>query len=177
MNEAALIARVRAGDEAAYRTLLDRHLGPVTAYVRRMMMSAPEADDIVQETFIRLWTQAQRYDPAAAKLSTWLHNIAHHLVIDHFRKHGRVVTGVADDDVVAEDISLSDQIVHREQHDQMSRCLMALPERQRSAIVMCHYQGMSNRDAAVILDVSVEALESLMARGRRKLRQLLAEQS
>ncbi len=171
------MARVGAGDEAAYRVLLDRHLGPVTAYVRRMMRNAPDADDIAQETFIRLWTHSERYSPAKSKLSTWLHNIAHNLVIDHFRKHGRTVTGDDSDETATDDMAPSDQLQQSEASDQMARCLMALPERQRSAIVMCHYQGMSNRDAAAILDVTVDALESLMARGRRKLKQLLADQS
>lgn len=175
VSEADLINKLRSGDEDAYRVLLDRHLHSLNSYVMRMMASSADAEDIVQETFVRLWTHAAKYDPKVAKLSTWLHNIAHNLVIDHFRKHNRLVLEEQPEDF-AEDAPATrpiDHLIDENTSKAVSSCLMQLPERQRSAIIMCHYQGMSNKDAAEILDVSVDAVESLMARGRRKLRQLL----
>ncbi len=172
MGEADLVERMVTGDEEAYRILLDHHLPSLSRYVTRMMGNSTDAEDIVQETFIRLWTQGSRYDSSAARLSTWLHNIAHNLCIDHFRKHGRMVLEEHPDDFSDED-EPTDHLVETQRTMHIGQCLMQLAERQRSAIIMCHYQGMSNRDAAAILDVSVDALESLMARGRRKLRKLL----
>ena len=173
VTEADLVEQVNAGDENAYKILLDKNLAALTRYVGRMMGNSAEVEDIVQETFIRLWTQGARYDPAAAKLSTWLHNIAHNLCIDHFRKHNRMVLD-NELDRPSDDETLLNELVDVENAALIGKSLMQLPKRQRSAIVMCHYQGMSNKEAAGILDVSVDALESLMARGRRKLRELLA---
>lgn len=172
MTEAELVEQLSSGDEDAYRILLDRHLASLTAYVTRMMASNADTEDIVQETFLRLWTHGTRYNPDTAKLTTWLHNIAHNLCIDHFRKHNRMVLEKTEDEPDKQE-AFVDQLANLENTKHIEQSLMQLPERQRSAIIMCHYQGMSNREAAVILETSVEALESLMARGRRKLRKLL----
>jgi RNA polymerase sigma-70 factor (ECF subfamily) len=114
-----------------------------------------------------------------AKLSTWLHNIAHNLCIDYFRKHKRLVPWTEDSDKSEDNqpggIEPDMAFLSRIDADNVKRSITALPERQRSAILLCHYQGLSNKDAALILDVSVDALESLLARGRKKLRALLSE--
>ena len=172
VSEAELVQQLSSGDENAYRILLDQHLASISSYVGRMMHSNAYTQDIVQETFLRLWTQGARFNPETAKLTTWLHNIAHNLCVDHFRKHNRMVLEDVNDepDEHSEPVS---QLQNLESATHIGECLMQLPERQRSAIIMCHYQGMSNKDAAAILDISLDALESLMARGRRKLRKLL----
>ena len=173
ISEEDLVEQLVSGNEDAYRKLLDRHLPSLTGYVMRMMSSnSADAEDILQETFLRLWTHGRRYDPKVSKLSTWLHNIAHNLCIDYFRKNNRIVLEEQPEELTDQDAHL-ENLANLENAAQIERCMMQLPERQRSAIIMCHYQGMSNKDAAVILGTSVEALESLMARGRRKMRQLL----
>ncbi len=177
VDELKLVQQSVAGDETAYRLLLEKHLPSLSGYVVRMLGNAAEADDIIQETSLRLWTRGKQFDPQKTKLTTWLHNIAHNLCIDYFRKHSRVMVKPVDEveahahiksagpetDSINEGLKLN-----------IATAMMQIPERQRSAIIMCHYQGLSNKDAAAILDVSVDALESLMARGRQKLRTLLA---
>jgi RNA polymerase sigma-70 factor (ECF subfamily) len=136
------------------------------------MMGNPfDAEDITQEVFFRLWQRIQKFDPAVARLSTWLHKIAHNLCIDHFRK--QKPDGMLDPDELTGGMEPPTELLQRLQTTNIGQAMQELPERQRSAIVMCHYQGLSNREAAVILDVSVDALESLLSRGRRKLRALL----
>lgn len=171
-DEGELMQRVRAGDKNAYRQLLDQQLPSVSRYVARMTDTSSEAEDITQEVFLRLWTHAEKYDPRVARLSTWLHNIAHNLCIDHFRKNGKFITEGGEDEIPGG--SEPDNALHRAARDQMVKgALMTIPERQRSAIVMCHYQGLSNKEAASIMNISVDALESLLARGRRNLKSLL----
>lgn len=143
-------------------------------------------EDIRQETLLRLWTQADRWRPEIAALSTWLHRIAHNLCIDHLRRTSRLVGEPEDGEIESlthgssdadRDAGGTDPHHALGQHrlgDQLREALATLPERQRSALILCHYQGLSNRDAAEVLDVSVDALESLLARARRKLRLLLA---
>ena len=172
-DELDLIRRMVAGEESAYRKLLEKHLPPLSNYVIRMMVNTADADDIVQETLIRLWTRGDQFSPEKTKLTTWLHKIAHNLCIDHFRKYRRSI----DEHPVQEVALTSGPETSRVQQGlsrDITQAMMALPERQRSAIIMCHYQGLSNKEAAIVLDISVDALESLMARGRGKLRQILA---
>lgn len=172
VDEADLIKRSVAGDESAYRRLLEKHLPSLSNYVMRMMANTADADDIIQETFIRLWTRGNKFNPETARLTTWLHNIAHNLCIDYFRKYNRLV-GDSVKQPIAEASGPEEDLIQHGLVESIAHAMMSLPERQRSAIIMCHYQGLSNKDAALILDVSVDALESLMARGRKKLRKLL----
>lgn len=164
--------RICTGDTRAYGHILDQHLPSVSRYVVRMTGTSSEAEDITQEVFLRLWTHAERYDPRMARLTTWLHNIAHNLCIDFFRKQGKFVYEGGEDDIPGgpEPDNVFDQEI---QGEAIKDALMAIPERQRSAIVMCHYQGLANKEAASIMNISVDALESLLARGRRNLKHLL----
>ncbi len=174
-EEAALVARVADGDEAAYRALLAAHLAPLNRYARRMLGDRDEADDVTQEVFVRLWTDAHRYRPEAARLTTWLHRIAHNLCVDWQRRHGRVSPvgdALPQEETRGPELDLVEAARVRRVRDAVS----ALPERQRSALVLCHYQGLGNREAAEIVGVSVEALESLLARARRTLRRALEEE-
>lgn len=192
-SEAALVKLVARKNQAAFKKLLNMHLSGINRYTVRMIGNAANAEDITQEVFLRLWTRADSYKPEASKLSTWLHNIAHNLCIDYFRKNHRFIQDSSEIYETEESLHLtsvsgrphgiatsgSDEPEHElakknRDHD-VKKALMTLPERQRSAIIMCHYQGVSNKDAAHIMEVSVDALESLLSRGRLKLRKLLTE--
>jgi len=192
-SEAALVKLVARKNQAAFKKLLNMHLSGINRYTVRMIGNAANAEDITQEVFLRLWTRADSYKPEASKLSTWLHNIAHNLCIDYFRKNNRFMQDSSEIYETEESLHLtsvsgrphgittsgSDEPEHEfakktRDHD-VKKALMTLPERQRSAIIMCHYQGVSNKDAAHIMEVSVDALESLLSRGRLKLRKLLTE--
>ena len=174
-EENELVRRITRGDRAAFAVLVQQHQRALANYTRRMLTDTDLADDVVQETFLPLWTQAARYDAGTARLTTWLHNIAHNLCIDSFRRSSRI--SFSDDaDSTLESDDAPDSAEHsRERSDAVRQAVASLPERQRSALILCHYQGLSNRDAAEILDVSVDALESLLARARRRLKQLLEE--
>lgn len=173
-EEAALVRAVAGGDRAAFRRLVETHQRPLSAFARRMLRDAEQADDIVQETLLRLWLRATSFDPRAARLTTWLHNIAHNLCVDSLRRGSRAAALDRDDAAVP--LDAADPMADEETRRRAARvrdAIAGLPERQRSALLLCHYQGLSNRDAAQILDVSVDALESLLARGRRRLRREL----
>lgn len=168
-DENALVRRVAQGDRDAFRTLVDCHQGPLGAYAQRMLNDRSRAEDVVQETLLRLWSQARRFRPERARLTTWLHNIAHNLCIDVLRRESRLQP--EEHDEAPADIATPDEVRDGERREVLlHRAIAALPERQRSALVLCHYQGLSNRQAAEILDVRVEALESLLARARRTLK-------
>lgn len=172
-REALLVQQVADGDRKAFGVLLSTHQLPLVRFTRRMLGDYAVADDIVQETFVRLWTRAGSFNSANARLTTWLHNIAHNLCIDSFRRNSRLE--FTDDDARLERSGVGpDNVLEDTQNAKRVRtAVQMLPERQRSALLMCHYQGLSNRDAAEILGVSVDALESLLARARRYLKKEL----
>ncbi|MFT4632773.1 MAG: RNA polymerase sigma factor (sigma-70 family) [Candidatus Pseudothioglobus sp.] len=169
ITDEALVGQITLGSREAYQQLLSRQLPALTHYVVRMLGNSADAEDILQEVFLRLWTHADRYKAEVARVSTWLHRIAYHLCIDYIRKHQRLELAAAPPEVTGGEEP--DQLLSEEHANmQVKQALLALPERQRSAVILCHYQELSNKEAASILDVSVDALESLLARGRRNLK-------
>ncbi len=164
-----LVARVGAGDRAAARLLVARHLDKLLAISRRMLGDAAEAEDAVQDTFLKLWTHAARWQPGGAKFETWLFRVAINACYDRLRKRGHVSLDEAPespDPGPGPERALQNVELYRS----LQAALDALPPRQRAAILLCHYEGRGNVDAAEILGISVEAMESLLSRGRRTLR-------
>jgi len=175
-SDDALMARVARGDGAACRVLVDRHLAPVTAFARRLLGNQADAEDVAQETFLRLWSKAGDWRPGGARLTTWLHRVA----LNQCRDRGRrrpMAPLEAVPDAADPRPPPADAVQRREVAARVERALAALPERQRTAIVLCHHQGLSNAQAGEVLGIGVEAVESLLARGRRALRHALAAEA
>jgi RNA polymerase sigma-70 factor (ECF subfamily) len=173
------MARVRRHDQEAFTCLLARHLNPVHAYLYRLTGSHADADDLSQDTFLRVWRKAASFKPGRVKLATWLYRIAHNLCIDEFRKRrAHAVVSLSEHPVNGfeeQAIQSPTQEVDCENLELVNIALMRLPENQRSALVLCQIQGFSNRETAEILGIGVSALESLLARARRRLKNELPE--
>ncbi|MBI1209889.1 MAG: RNA polymerase sigma factor [Alphaproteobacteria bacterium] len=169
-----LVARIATGDRVAARALMARHLPRILSLGRRMLGSQTEAEDVAQEVFLRVWTHASRWRPGAAKFETWLHRVAMNLCYDQLRKKKP-----ANIETVPEPVDPAPgpvgSLFQRQVGAAVDAALSALPQRQKEAIVLCHHQGLSNIDAAEVMSVSVEALESLLARGRRTLKEKLKD--
>lgn len=163
------------GDQRVYADTVRQHVRAIGFYAFRMLGNKSSAEDIAQETFLRLWTHADRWQADKASLSTWLHRIAHNLCIDLMRKDKSSQTDEYADDIADQRQCTEQQQESDERLQRLHSALMMLPERQRSALVLTHYQGLGNQAVASIMDVSVDALESLLARARRALRGALAD--
>ena len=169
-----LVRRAGLGETAAVQALVARKLGRVLSLAERMLGDRAEAEDVAQEAFLRVWRIAPRWRPGAAKFDTWLHRVTLNLCLDRLRRRReRPAADPPDspDPGPAPDRGLIAADVGR----RVRAALRDLPSRQRLAIVLCHYQELGNIEAAALMGVSVEALESLLSRGRRALRAALAD--
>jgi RNA polymerase sigma-70 factor (ECF subfamily) len=169
-----LAARAAGGDQAAYAVLVKRHLPRVLALTRRMLGNDAAAEDAAQEALLRLWTHAASYDASRALLTTWLTRIATNVCLDRLRKRQEEPWDDSYDQPLAPD---QERVIEERQLAQrVDAALRALPDRQRLALVLCHYEDLSMAEAAAMLETSVEAVESLLGRARRNLKQSLASE-
>ena len=171
-DEIELVRLAGSGDARAFRSLSDHFLPKILAYAQRLLGNAAEAEDVAQETFLRLWQNAAQWTPEA-RLATWLFRVAHNLAVDRVRRRREV--GDAELERAAGEDRPSGLLERKEVAGTVERALLGLPERQRAAIALCHYEGLGNPEIAAVLEVSVEAVESLLARGRKALRERLLE--
>ncbi|SNB51063.1 RNA polymerase sigma-70 factor, ECF subfamily [Arboricoccus pini] len=167
-----LIERAGRGDQLACGMLVDRHLRQVVSFSQRLLGNRGDAEDVAQETFLRLWRHAGQWTDRGAKVTTWLHQVALNLCRDRLRRRVPEPLEAAAEVVSPEPGALA--ILQRRRVEALVRTAVeALPERQREAILLCHFQELGNIEAAATLGISVEALESLLSRARRSLRQRL----
>ena len=135
LTDEQLMVRVTRNDQEAFACLLRRHLDSIHGYLVRFTGSPADADDLSQETFIRIWQKAHTFKPGRVKFTTWLHRIAHNLSVDEFRKRRMIgeteVTQLVDEK--------SDQLLYhanRETRDNLIQAIGSLPESQRCALVL-----------------------------------------
>ena len=167
------MAAVADGNSSAFDALVALHLDAIHGYLYRLTGSRHDAEDLAQETFLRLWKKAGSYEPGRAGVSTWLHSIAHNLSIDAFRKKREVLEPEVRE-IEDRRADPAQQIDSSQQQALLEAAIAELPERQRAAILLCQVRGFSNVQAAGIMDLKVRALESLLARARRSLRESLS---
>lgn len=174
-DEARLVARAAAGDAAAFRALLARHLGPVLAVGRRILRDEAEAEDVAQEAMLRLWRTGGGLEVGAGGIGPWLRRVAANLSIDRLRagRRTQVTDEIPERPVPAGQLSA---LAARDTARRVDEALGRLPERQRLALTLFHFEGLSQIEVGRMLGVSDEAVESLLARARRTLRDELKDE-
>ena len=174
-RDAELLARFSKGDRAAALALTSRLAPVVFAQAFRMLGDRTEAEDVTQESLLRLWKAAPGWDATRAKITTWLYRVTSNLCIDCLRKSNRnsgdEVPEVADE---TPGIDLKLQATARAQA--LQHALQILPDRQRQAMILRHIEDLSNPEISDIMEISVEAVENLVSRGKRALASTLAPQ-
>ena len=173
-SDAALMKRVASGDGAACRLVVTRYLPQILALARRILNDAAEAEDVAQEAMLRLWQMAPRWREDAP-VGAWLYRVAHNLAIDRIRRRRPMVDVDKAVDLADPTPNPAERLATDERRTTIDRAIAALPERQRTAITMVHTLEMGNIEAAAAMEISVEALESLLSRGRRALRAALID--
>jgi RNA polymerase sigma-70 factor (ECF subfamily) len=173
-DEAALLARIAAGEADAFRLLVDRHLSTALGIARRMLRDEAEAEDIAQESLLRLWRNAGALELGPGGVRPWLRRVVSNLCIDRVRA-GKNTALMETPPEVAAPASQVRQLAEQELAQRVDTVLKTLPERQRLALTLFHYEGMSQVEVGEVLGVSDEAVESLLARARRTLKAALKD--
>jgi RNA polymerase sigma-70 factor (ECF subfamily) len=172
VSDDELMERVARGDEEAARLLVERWEAALFAFLARMLGSREDAQDAGQETFIRLFSQAGRYRPSG-QFRSWLFRIAGNLARSRLRRR-RIVSWVSFSPGKHDRPSAGDGpdagVERAETESAVGRAIAGLPERQRQAIVLRHYQGLGYREIASVMGISLAAVESLLQRGTAALR-------
>ena len=174
-SDKELMLLISKGDKNAFAVLMQRHIAALLNFNRQYLST--EAEDIVQEAFIRLWNKAPEWQDKGISPKAWLMRVSYNLCIDTLRKQKTISLEDQQTTLVDPNVTIEQHVINRSDFQQKIQQLNALPERQRTAITLCAYHGLNNKQAAAVLDISIDALESLLARGRRKLKQLLKQQN
>jgi len=180
LRDLALMQRVATGDHEAFRELVERHQKSVVGTVTRMLNNPSEAEDIAQQVFLRVWRHAKRYRPDA-KFTTYLFTITRNLVFNESRRKKRRKEVSADEreenshSLIEADPSRQPdaELLQDELRVAVDAAIAALPEAQRMAVVLRRYEQMPYEEIAVVLDLSVSAIKSLLFRARTTLRESL----
>ena len=174
-EDAALVAAAAQGDAAAFRTLVDRHLAGVLAVARRMLRDDAEAEDVAQEAMLRLWRSAEGLEVGAPGLRPWLRRVVSNLCVDRMRS-GKRLTATDEVPEQAEPATQHSQLEAQDTSERVEAALRALPDRQRLALTLFHYEGLSQIEVGKAMGISDEAVESLLARARRTLKAALRDE-
>lgn len=163
-----LLARYARGDALAARSLMNRLVPRAFGFAARMLGDRAEAEDVVQEAMLRLWRIAPDWRPGEARVSTWLYRVVSNLCTDRMRRRRMVPLDSLADPADGAPGALG-ALIEADRASALDAALADLPERQRQAVVLRHLEGLSNPEIAAVMEIGVEAVESLTARGKRAL--------
>lgn len=168
------MARVAGGDAGAFRRLMDRHVDAAYRLARRIAGSRADAEDAVQEAFLKVWARAGSWKPGGARFSTWLWRVVVNQSLDFRpnRRHAPLDEAAEPRDTRPD---AAEAIAGRQEERLLDRSIAGLPERQRAALALVYGAGASNAEAAEALGISVGALEQLLVRAKRTLRERMKE--
>ncbi len=178
IGDEALLVLYANGDRDAARALTQRLLPRVLGYAARLLADRSEAEDVAQEAMIRLWRIAPEWRQGEAKVTSWLYRVVTNLCTDRLRSRRRRATDALD--AVAEPADGAPGavagLIEADRMAALQAALATLPERQRQAVVLRHIEGLTNPEIAEVMEIGVEAVESLTARGKRALAAALSGQ-
>ena len=174
-GDADLLRAIAHGDRSAFDRLSRRHLDRAYGVALRMTGSRADAEDVVQDVFLRLWTKPDAWRPGQAQFSTWLYRVVVNRCLDLKRRpRGTDLDSVAEPQ--DPDSNAEDTLLQAERNRALGGAVARLPERQRAAVVLTYTAGLRNAEAAAAMDISVKAFEALLVRAKRELRDHLAGQ-
>lgn len=177
VSDEALLVLYANGDSSGARLLTLRLVPLILGYAARLLNDRAEAEDVAQEAMLRLWRVAPDWRQGEAKISTWLYRVTTNLCTDRLRLRMRRNVVALDDapDMADAAPGAVAVLIEADRMAALNAALTSLPDRQREAVVMRHIEGLSNPEIADVMDIGIEAVESLISRGKRALVAILAK--
>lgn len=173
LTDEELMRRVMEKDHESYSELVKRHTDRYYALSYRMLSEREGAEDVVQESFLMLWNTPRKWDESKnAKFTTWFYRVVVNACLD-VKKRNKPEDPADDYDLADDARGQDDAADLKRTKDEVEAYIRELPESQQTALTLCFYEGVSQKEAASIMGVSVKALESLLMRAKSALRQKL----
>jgi RNA polymerase sigma-70 factor (ECF subfamily) len=174
-DDDALLAAIAGGDQSAFAELMSRHAGRAYSLAFRMIGRRGDAEDVVQDAFLQVWTRAAQWQAGRAKFSTWLYRVVVNRCLDLKRRPTTTDIAAIEEPADPTADALQD-LENAQRNAALAAAIAKLPERQRAAIALTYTTGLKNAAAAAVMDMSVKAFEGLLVRAKRSLRdQLVTE--
>lgn len=171
LDDETLLHRIREGQHDAFSELVCRHVKRFYSIAYRILNNKDEAEDIVQEAFLKLWDKPGLWDRTRqAKFTTWFYKVVTNLCLDHNKKK-KPVTLPEDLHIIDGKPNEIDLLEQRQKQAMLENFIRELPKRQQLALNLCFYEGLSNKEAAEIIDIKVKALQSLIMRAKITLKE------
>ncbi len=165
------MSAIAKSNETAFKELLDRYSKRIFAFAWRLCLDPQQAEDLTQDVFFKVWRSAAEWKPQA-KLETWLYRVLYNRFIDARRK-AKGTTEELSDDIRSGDDTPEQALIKKSRERAVATAVKALPDRQKEALILCYYQGLTAKEAAEVLSVTQGALESLLFRARQTLKEQL----
>ena len=172
-----LIEAIADGNRSAFSELVNRHTKKFYYLSYRMIFNKNDAEDIVQDCFIKLWKKPTMWQKGKnTKFTTWFYRVVSNACIDHNRKHSRVFH-IKKEELIEDDRTAADEEMYKTQQEKMIQAvIIELPEKQQQALNFSYYEELSNKETAEIMQISVKAVESLLVRARKTLKEKISNQ-
>jgi len=170
--DADIISGLKAGDKTALSTLMERHMSVIYNQAYYMLGDQMAAEDITQTVFMKTWQNIGKWQMGQAKLLTWMRRVTTNACLDQLRKKKPIYSNVVPDIQDTADTPF-EALSRQNQSDIIKAALQKLSDKQRAAVTLSYYQGLSQREGAAVMDISEGAYESLLVRGRKALKTLL----
>ena len=173
MSDTELLARVKDGDRAAFRRLVERHSQQLYRVAYRFMNNRAEAEEILQDAFVKLWERPQMWQPGYnSRFATWFCRVVINLCLDRRKRKSPLALAqrVEMTEFVDEKSTHEEAMIQREREEFIEKQIAALPWRQRTALNLCFYEGFSNHEAAELMQLNVKAVQSLLMRAKSNLK-------
>ena len=170
-HDTALLERISDGDHLAFSILVERHSDRFYGLAWRITSNDQDAEDVVQDAFLKLWNAPDMFDPdKGTKFTTWFYRIVSNMAIDHIRKRKKTVGTENFDWIESDKAGQHDEYNEQQEQALLEQAIQELPDKQKLALNLCFYEGLSNKEAADVIGVGVKALESLLMRAKGKLK-------
>ena len=168
-----LMSLVSKGDDIAFEELVQRHMKRAIRTAQAVVGNPADADEIAQEAFLLVWNKAETFDPTRSRFSTWMYRIIVNRALDMTRRR-RIADGEPDPETPSDAQTPLEELIQTEEGEIVKNAVAGLNQRQRTAVALFHFEGLSVRDCADAMDVSEAAVESLLSRARASLRNRLS---